>query len=112
MLDFWPASPETRAEIGKLLAQMVPHREALDYVLDELINRVGKWPGPKEVRGILCSRYEPADGVDEWCTLPGLNAASGEQRTLLEHEERKLQQASPASNEMLRRLVEGSKWQN
>ncbi len=71
MLEYWPSSPAVRAEIHVLLAKMVPHRKALDWLVDELVNRVGRWPGPAELRGILCSRFGPADGIDAWSTLPG-----------------------------------------
>jgi hypothetical protein len=87
MLEYWPSSPAIRAEIHVLLAKMVPHREALDWLIDELVNRVGRWPGPAELRGILCSRYDPADGIDAWSTLPGYTAEDGEARYLQTHEQ-------------------------
>ncbi len=89
MLDFFPPEPATRAAIMMLLGKMVPHKRALEWLVNELINHVGKWPGPAEVRGILCSRFDPADGIDHWSTLPGYSAADGEAKFLLDHDRQK-----------------------
>ena len=70
-LEFFPSDPGTRAAIGLLLAKMCPHREALDWLVAEMVNHVGKWHGPTELRGLLCTRYKPSDDVEETCSLPG-----------------------------------------
>ena len=61
MLKYFPADAETRGEIGALLARMCPHLEALEWLTRQLIDGVGEWPGPAELRRILCSRWAPAD---------------------------------------------------
>lgn len=78
MLRYWPADPATRGQIGLLLAKMVPSMEALDWLVDTLLNRVGEWPGPKELRGLLCWKFRPADGIDAVCALPGFTPMDGE----------------------------------
>ena len=63
----------------------------------ELVNHVGEWPGPAEVRGLLCTRYDAADRIDAYCNLPGYRAADCEARSLTEHEQHKAQERSSGS---------------
>jgi hypothetical protein len=48
----------------------------------EMVNVVGEWNGPKELRGVFCSRYRPADGIEMDSTHPAYTADAGEQRSL------------------------------
>jgi enoyl-CoA hydratase/carnithine racemase len=90
MLPFFPQ--EARASVMMLLAKMCPHRRALRWLVEEVVNHVGKWPGPAELRGLLCTRYDPADGIDHWCSLPGYTAADAEARHYAQHEQLKTQE--------------------
>lgn len=87
MLRYFPS--DTRASVMHLLAKICPHREALEWLIGELVNHVGEWPGPAEVRGLLCSRYDAADGIDGWCNLPGYRAEDSEAHYLAGHDQRK-----------------------
>ena len=106
ILKFWPADASTRAQIMALFAKIVPHKEALLWLTDQLVNHVNEWPGPAEVRGILDTRFRPADGIPGWSSLPGYTAAEGEAR---------YQQALPPTDaplsveasQMIRRLAAG-----
>ena len=90
MLEYFPK--EARGAVMTLLRSMVPHEQALDWLVAECVNHIGKWPGPAELRGLLCTRYDPADGIDTWCSLPGYSAADAEAKALAEHEQRKIQE--------------------
>lgn len=108
MLRFFTG--EIRPSVIALLARMVPHKEALFWLRDVLINHIGYWPGPAEVRGLLCTRFEPADGVDQWCSLPGYTAQDGETRSLTKHEQLKAQEQvggyiAEESRVLIRRLA-------
>ncbi|MGA8594465.1 MAG: hypothetical protein WB676_06945, partial [Bryobacteraceae bacterium] len=66
------------------------------------------WPGLAELRGILCSRYDPADGIDQWSTLPGYRADDAEMKHLEAHERLQAnQQIAPESRRILKRLTAG-----
>jgi hypothetical protein len=106
MLKFWPADPATRAEIGALLARMVPSREALDWLVGTLIDQVGDWPGPAEVRGILCWHYKPADGIERSCSLVGFRPEDGERRSYDAH----LALKAGGNPEITRELVKAREW--
>jgi hypothetical protein len=58
--------PEITAAVLDELEQMCPHRRALNWLIDEMVQRVGVWQGPTELRALLCSRFDPRDGVDAW----------------------------------------------
>jgi hypothetical protein len=90
MLTFYQS--DNRDAVIALLARICPHKRALYWLRDELIDHVGKWPGPADVRGLLCTRFDPADGVDQWCSLPGYRAEDAEARVLSEHEQQKIQE--------------------
>lgn len=90
MLEYFPREPGAQAAIMRLLAKIVPHREALKWLVDMFTNRVGKWHGPTELRAVLCTRYAPQDGIEAWSQIGGFTAADGEQRSLEAHEQLKI----------------------
>lgn len=77
---------ESRASVMRLLVMMCPHREALRWLVDQCVNHVGKWPGLSELRGLLCTRYDPADGVDQPCSLPGYRPMDFEDQHFERHQ--------------------------
>lgn len=102
-LPFFPK--ESRGPVMTTLRRMCPHKRALEWLVAEVVNHVPSWPGLAELRGILCSHFDPADGIDHWSTLPGYSAADGEARFLLDHEEIKARElAANGDNEFLRQL--------
>lgn len=84
-----------RASVMDHLAKMCPHKEALLYVVDAVLAHATSWPGLAELRGVLCNRYTPADGIDAWTSIPGLSAADNEQRAIEQHEEIKKLEKEP-----------------
>lgn len=84
MMPYFPS--ESRASVIRLLTRMCPHRTALRWLVDECVNHVGKWPGPAELRGLLCTRYDAADDIDAYCNLPGYTPAEMEARHIEQHE--------------------------
>lgn len=110
MLAF-PPPEAARAAVMDLLRRMCPHRMALRWLIDEVVNHVGKWPGTAELRGILCTRFDPADGIDQWSALPGYSAVDQEVKFLAGHQETKAaqKQLAPEARDMLRQLSAGVK---
>lgn len=89
MVEFFPPDPATRGAIGILLAKICPHREALDWLVAEMVNHVGKWHGSAELRGLLCTHYKPSDEVEENCSLPGYTPRDAEEKHLAAHQQLK-----------------------
>ena len=77
MLRFFPQGQAQKA-IALYLEQLCGRADRLHWLVSELVNHVGEWPGPAQVRGLFCSRYRPADGIEADCSLPGYTAADGE----------------------------------
>lgn len=74
-LAMFPSSPGARAEIMALLERMVVNDTQLDWLVRTMIDHVGTWHGPKELRAVLCTRFRPADGIEEYSALPGFTPA-------------------------------------
>ena len=103
-VPFFPS--ESRGSVMTQLRRMCPHRTALRWLVAEVVNHVGSWPGLAELRGILCSRYDAADGIDQWSTLPGYRGDDAEMKQLEAHECLQAnQQIAPQSRRMLAGLA-------
>ena len=87
----------SRAAIMRQVAAMCPHKRALRYLVDQCLAHVAEWPGIAELRGILCNKFDPADGVNAWSSLPGFTATDGEAISIAGHEETKRQWQKAAS---------------
>ena len=89
MLEFFPSNPAASSAIMSLLVDMCPSKVALTWLIDTMVNRVGKWHGPTELRGVLCWKYPPADGIDATCSIPGFTPADGEAKSFDQHQQLK-----------------------
>jgi hypothetical protein len=84
---------------------MCPHVEALEWLVAELVNHVGEWPGPANVRSLLCQRCKPADGIETGCGIPGYTPEDCEARAISEHQGRLALERGP-QQVLLERLAE------
>lgn len=89
LLRYFPSEPGTQAALIRLLAKMCPHKQALTWLVDTMVNRVGEWKGPAELRGILCWKFKPADGIEAESVTPGFRGEDGEQQSLERHQQLK-----------------------
>lgn len=88
LMEFFPH--DSKGALKAELAAMCPSAEALRWLTTALISGASKWPGIAEVRGLLCSRFDAADGIDRArCSIPGHTAGEAEARFLAGHNERK-----------------------
>lgn len=78
------------------LRKMCPHYDALRFVVDTAVARCKQWPGMSELRGLLCSKFDAADGIDEPnCSIPGFTAEENEAKYLASHDSIKAQSQLP-----------------
>lgn len=75
MLKYFPADAGAQASVLHLLARMCPHREALDWLVSACVDNLSEWPGPSNLRGLLCTHFKPADGIERDCGIPGWRPA-------------------------------------
>lgn len=103
LLKYFPTDPAAHAGLAELLHGMVSNESQLDWLVQTLINHVGEWPGPKEVRGLFCSQFQPADGIETHTSIAGFSPADCEARNLEKSERfKQLEKASPRTCELRR----------
>jgi len=111
---FFPTDPAVHASVQMLLCKICPSKEALNWLIDAMVNKVGEWKGPAELRGILCWKFKPSDGIEGISTVPGFRWQDGEEASLAEHEQLKVGGWSAPKLEQDRKLVKqiagGVKW--
>lgn len=84
-LKFFPTDPTGQKAVVEIAAKMATTNEQIDWVVAQMLVWYNEWPGPKEMRGVFCQRWKPADGgpnisvsqVFEGGIFPGCQAASG-----------------------------------
>jgi hypothetical protein len=79
-LKFFPAgSTAVKRVVMELLDGMVATEEQLKWLMDALINRVGEWHGPAQLRALFNTRFRPADGIEGGvCEVAGFTPADCE----------------------------------
>jgi len=112
MCAYFPSDEGVRAAIMRLLARMVPDRQALLWLVQAYTDRIGKWHGPAELRAVLCTRFRPADGVEAFSSLPGFRPEDSEEQYLEQHEQQKIGWTGDAPLQIsaaqpLQQLIEG-----
>jgi hypothetical protein len=103
-MPYFPA--EARGAVLTMLRKMCPTRTALKWLIAEAVNHVDRWPGMAELRGILCTRHTPADGIDQWSSLPGYRAKDAEAKHYEHHEQLKSGELCDEARQLLRVAVE------
>jgi hypothetical protein len=86
-LQYFPTTEAAHAEIMDMLLEMVSEPEHLEWLLRTMRDQVGKWHGTKELRGVLCTKFAPRDGIEAYSELPGFTPADIERENLTEHKQ-------------------------
>src|ERR1035438_3778989 len=56
-----------------------------------MVDKIGEWHGPMELRGVFCTRFKPCDGVEVSCvSSSGFTPSDQEMRSISAHQEQKL----------------------
>jgi hypothetical protein len=77
ILKFFPSGAEAGAAISELLLSLVDSDERLEWLRGAVLG-LNEWPGPGEIRGIYCTRFKPADGIEAYSALSGFSPADCE----------------------------------
>ena len=105
-LRFFPVGDAAKTEVMRLLDRMCQTKERLDWLVSAMVDQVGTWYGPVELRGVYCQKYTPADGITAWCIeTPGFRALDAE-ATYLERFalERQKELEAPRQEQGLQRI--------
>lgn len=63
-LKFFPQEAQARAALMELLDRMVESPTQLEWLVMTLIDRVGTYDGPDQIRAVFCTRFRPKDGIE------------------------------------------------
>ena len=63
-LPMFPAAPGAQREVMRALYRMVSTEEQLEWLITTVLDHSDQWRGAVELRGIFCTRFTPADGVE------------------------------------------------
>jgi hypothetical protein len=86
LLKFFPADPNARLELAKLVGRIAATEQQVEWLVQRMLDLYSEWPGPHELRAVLCSRYRPVDGI---------NAVSGSYPDGIPHDPRLKIAAAP-----------------
>ena len=108
-IPFFPSSDGAVLEIMRQLKNMIggeivygsTPQERLDWLVAAAINGMRRWQGVPELRGLLCSRWKPADGIEAYSSLPGYTAEDSESLSLAEHRNHRTIEAGQALPKLL-----------
>jgi hypothetical protein len=65
LIRFSPlADADTASALMEELARMCPTLEGLEWVTRRTLQLYTEWPGLRELRAVLCARFQPADGIE------------------------------------------------
>lgn len=97
IVKYFPNDADQRAAVGRLMSRFVSFGrvDQLRWLVETMLDRVGEWAGPVELRAVFCTRYQPADGIEADCKYsPGFTNDEMETRA-------KVPQVSPADDRAL-----------
>lgn len=64
--------------ILRMIERFVDAPEKLRWLVDNAVMHMPKWEGIPTLRGLYCTRFKPADGIEADCTIPGLTPDDNE----------------------------------
>lgn len=82
ILTHFPGEAIARAELASMLIRMVSEPRQLEWLVTAFVDHIGAWHGPREMRAVFCTRFKPADGIEEWSAIPGFTAADSEREVI------------------------------
>jgi hypothetical protein len=69
LMKFFPQEKQARAALVEMVCSMAGDNERIEWLVRRALVLFNEWPGPKELRALLCSRWKPADGVEAYSSV-------------------------------------------
>lgn len=63
-MKFFPNEPDARIGIAEEVASMCGSLDRIEWLVRRLPKLYADWPGTREVRAVLCSKFPPVDGFE------------------------------------------------
>jgi hypothetical protein len=73
-IPFFPKEEYAQRAIMSEIAKFADRPERVDWLASAALRSMREWRGVAELRGMYCTRFKPADGYDEYCSVPGFSA--------------------------------------
>jgi hypothetical protein len=64
LMPYFPMDPGAKKELGKAMAEMCATDEQVQWLCRRMPQLHDKWPGEREMRAVLCSKFRPKDGLE------------------------------------------------
>jgi len=64
ILRYYPTGEKARDEIALVLKRLCSTPAQLEWLVRQMIDGVGEWRGPVDLRRVYAQRFKPADGVE------------------------------------------------
>jgi hypothetical protein len=105
IIRFFPVDADARLEVMEQIRRLVGNGELfgtapeqrLTWLIDTAVTHMREWGGLPELRGLYCTRWKPADGIEMYSSLPGFTPQDSEMVVIREGQTFKaqLQSSSP-----------------
>ena len=89
-IPYFPTDSGAQLAVMNQLGRFVSSGNELRWLVDAAIAVMREWKGLPELRGVYCTRFKPADGREEHCSLPGYTPDENEMQHTLEEPKRPL----------------------
>jgi hypothetical protein len=70
-LRFFPSDERAQRAVVMQIGRFCDRSDGLAWLISEFLSRVGEWSGSFDARGIYCTQFAAADGVNVWCRIYG-----------------------------------------
>lgn len=90
VIPFFPGDSSGQLVIMREMQKFVSSAHHLRWLVDAAVGVMRKWESLPELRGLYCTRFKPADGREENCSLPGYSPEESEMAYIQEASKRQL----------------------
>lgn len=90
VIPYFPSDEAGQLIIMRQMERFVSHAHELRWLVDTATGVMRKWESIPELRGLYCTRFKPADGIEANCSLPGFTPEESEMRYALEESKRRM----------------------
>lgn len=66
LMKFFPSDPDARTALVGMICEMCESNEQIEWLVKRTIQLHNDWPGPRELRAVLCSKHKPKDGIEAY----------------------------------------------
>lgn len=70
VLKFFPNDEHALVALVRMVGEMASTEDQVEWLVGRMTSGLyAEWPGPREVRAVFCSRFNPRDGINAYSTV-------------------------------------------